>query len=80
MQIYRTAVGYPTRVTKRLIDVDDELLDRARAALGTETMKDTVNAALATAVAARREKVRAALDYFAQLGREGALVDRPDAW
>lgn len=67
-------------MTKRLIDVDDELLDRARAVLGTETMKDTVNGALAVAVAERRQHVREALDYFAQRGREGALSDRADAW
>jgi Arc/MetJ family transcription regulator len=67
-------------MTKRLIDVDDDLLDRARQVLGTGTMKDTVNAALACAVVERRETVRAALDYFARLGREGALPDRSDAW
>jgi Arc/MetJ family transcription regulator len=33
-------------MTKRLIDVDDKLLERASAALGTRTMKDTVNHAL----------------------------------
>ena len=67
-------------MTKRLIDVDDDLLDRARSILGTATMKDTVNAALACAVAERGESVRRALDYFARLGREGALADRSDAW
>ena len=67
-------------MTKRLIDIDDDLLDRARSVLGTATMKDTVNAALACAVADRAESVRRALDYFARLGREGALADRADAW
>lgn len=33
-------------MTKRLIDVDDDLLGAARDALGAGTMKDTVNAAL----------------------------------
>lgn len=33
-------------VTKRLVDIDDDLLDRARVVLGTATMKDTVNEAL----------------------------------
>lgn len=33
-------------MTKRLIDVDDTLLEQARSALGTRTMKDTVNHAL----------------------------------
>ena len=33
-------------MTKRLIDIDDDLLERARSATGATTMKDTVNAAL----------------------------------
>ncbi len=38
--------GYTPEVTKRLIDIDDDLLERARPATGATTMKDTVNAAL----------------------------------
>jgi Arc/MetJ family transcription regulator len=43
-------------VTKRLVEIDDGVLDAAREALGTTTIKDTVTAALeaATALAARR--------------------------
>ena len=43
-------------MAKTLIDVDDDLLVAAQAALGTATKKDTVNAALAqvAALAARR--------------------------
>jgi len=67
-------------MTKRLIDVDDALVDRARRVLGTETLKDTVNAALASALAEHRDHVRAALSYFAELSRQGALQDRLDAW
>jgi Arc/MetJ family transcription regulator len=46
-------------MTKRLIDIDDELLDGARDALGTEGIADTVRAALREAIAlkARREHV-----------------------
>jgi len=33
-------------VTKRLVDINDDLLDRAREILGAETMKATVNGAL----------------------------------
>ena len=33
-------------MTKRLVDIDDDLLDEAREALGTDTMKATVNGAL----------------------------------
>ncbi len=31
---------------KRLVDIDDDLLERARSIAGTETIKETVNAAL----------------------------------
>jgi Arc/MetJ family transcription regulator len=31
---------------KRLVDIDDDLLERARGIAGTETIKETVNAAL----------------------------------
>jgi hypothetical protein len=39
-------------VTKRLIDLDDELLDAARAALNTSGVTDTVRRALEQAAAA----------------------------
>ena len=44
-------------MSRTLIDTNDELLERARAVLGTGTKKDTVNAALAQVVAldARRQ-------------------------
>jgi Arc/MetJ family transcription regulator len=35
-----------TAMTKRLVDIDDELLAQARASLGAASMKDTVNRAL----------------------------------
>ncbi|MEA2024344.1 MAG: type II toxin-antitoxin system VapB family antitoxin [Actinomycetota bacterium] len=33
-------------MVKRLVDIDDDALDRARRVLGTRTMKETVNIAL----------------------------------
>lgn len=33
-------------MTKRLVDIDDELLERARSVSGTGTLKETVNTAL----------------------------------
>ena len=33
-------------MVKRLVDIDDDALERARRVLGTGTMKDTVNRAL----------------------------------
>ena len=67
-------------MTKRLIDVDDELLATARQVLGTKTLKDTVNAAMAESVRARRERVRTALDVLAELANDGGLDDRETAW
>lgn len=59
-------------MTRTLIDANDELLERARALLGTGTKKDTVNAALAqvVALAARRQ--------FLDDARTGALSDAAD--
>ena len=34
-------------MTKRLVDVDDEVLAEARKVLGTTTLKDTVNTSIA---------------------------------
>jgi Arc/MetJ family transcription regulator len=42
-------------MTKRLIDVDDNLIQQAKAYFGTETLKDTVNAALGE-IAARKSR------------------------
>lgn len=60
-------------MSRTLIDTNDDLLERARAILGTRTKKDTVNAALAQVVAldARRK--------FLDDARNGDLVDAVDA-
>ena len=60
-------------MTKRLIDVDDDVLEDARRALGTTTIKDTVNSALRASVEAaeRRQNVdTAALKRFADASRD----------
>lgn len=46
-------------MSRRRVDIDDDALASAREALGTHTIKDTVDAALreATAVAARRREI-----------------------
>ncbi len=56
-------------MTRTLIDTNDEMLERAKAVLGTGTKKDTVNAALAQVVAlsARRQ--------FLDDARRGDLAD-----
>lgn len=43
-------------MTKRLVEIDDKVLDEARQALGTVTIKDTVNTALKEAAAAAHRR------------------------
>ena len=45
-------------MTKRLVDIQDELLDEAREVLGTSTIKDTVTTALEHAVRNGRRRAR----------------------
>lgn len=65
---------------KRLVDIDDEALAAARAALGTQTIKDTVNQALAVAAdsSSRVANLAAALDRLAQVDLSDE--DRAAAW
>ena len=71
-------------MTKRLVDIDDATLDEARRVLGTDTIKDTVNTALAETVRAverRRHVDRDALRRFAAASKD--LADEEimaDAW
>jgi Arc/MetJ family transcription regulator len=67
-------------VAKTLIDLDEGLLDAAQAALGTRTKKETVNRALAEAVASaarKREIERLDGGAYADLG-DGAVTEQ--AW
>ena len=41
-------------MTKRLVDIDDQILEEARHALATTTLKDTVNQSLRIAVREHR--------------------------
>ena len=63
-------------MTKRLIDVDDQALDAARAHLGTRTIKDTVNEALRVAARQRRAELDSALSVLTQID----LDDRDAGW
>lgn len=65
---------------KRLVDIDNDLLERARKAMGTSTMKETVNAALALAADARAERMRIAGDALAALAEAGAFNDAGNGW
>lgn len=59
-------------MTKRLVDIDDDLVERARQALDTTTLKDTVNSALRESVRAvdRRALTREDLKRFADAARD----------
>ena len=63
-------------MTKRLIDVDDDALDAARAALGTRTIKDTANESLRRAARQRRSTLTDAISTLA----DADLDDRSAAW
>ncbi len=59
-----------------MIDVDEKALSAARAEMGTDTIKATVNAALEAAGLPRAPRVAEALDVLA----DAALEDREHAW
>jgi Arc/MetJ family transcription regulator len=60
-------------VSKRLVDIDDELLQEATVVLGASTMKETVNRALGEVVAASRRRRHA--DRLARM--EGLDLKKP---
>ena len=59
-------------MTKRLVEIDDDVLNGAQRALGTSTIKDTVNTALRNvAQAATRQNIdREALRRFGAAARD----------
>lgn len=65
---------------KHLVDIDEEALASARIALGTRTIKDTVNDALRAAGqrSVRRERIDEALGLLAALDLPND--DRVRAW
>jgi Arc/MetJ family transcription regulator len=63
-------------MAKHLVDIDDQALTAARAQLGTETIRDTVNQALRRAAGERSKTVKASLDRLARAD----LDRREDAW
>ncbi len=65
---------YRGEVTKRLVDIDDDLLERAQALLGAATMKETVNRALQEVVDADLRR-RHADRLFSMKGLD---LDDPD--
>lgn len=68
-------------MTKTLIDIDDDLLEAAREALGTRTKKDTVNTALREVLAVQQR--RRAVDDLIAWGQRNELWNdaiRDRAW
>ncbi len=63
-------------MSKHLVDIDDKVLEAARAELGTATIKDTVNEALRRASQNQARKVGKALDTLSR----ARLADRDQAW
>lgn len=63
-------------VAKHLVDLDEEALREARTALGTDTIRDTVNEALRRATSRRERLVAKAIDTLAK----ARVSDRADAW
>jgi Arc/MetJ family transcription regulator len=63
-------------MSKHLVDIDEDALIAARAKLGTETIKDTVNGALRRASGGHISDVRERLDVLAH----AELVAREEAW
>jgi Arc/MetJ family transcription regulator len=55
-------------MTKRLVEIDDDLLERARSIAGTATIKETVSTALRRLVDDQR-----VLRHVARLRGDGAL-------
>jgi Arc/MetJ family transcription regulator len=63
-------------MAKHLVEIDEPALAAARAELGTQTIKDTVNEALRRAVIKRDARIRHAFDVLART----RLADRDEAW
>lgn len=67
-------------MTRRMVEIDDAALGAARTALGTSTIKDTVDAALHAVVAARNARVDEALAAFTTFEFTNPDPEREDAW
>lgn len=52
--VSRSRIGYNYSAVKRLVDIDDDLLEQARSIAGTDTIEDTVNVALQRLVDAEK--------------------------
>ncbi len=78
--ISKTPVGYPGRVTKRLIEVDDDKLDAVRSLLGTRTLKATVDDAFNEVLALAQRRRALLAEHGVEPDALGDPVARRDAW
>ncbi len=67
---------YTVFVAKHLVDIDESALSNARAQLGVDTIKETVNRALRLVGEDRGATVKGRLDALA----DAELVPREQAW
>ncbi len=63
-------------MSKHLVDIDEDALKAARAKLGTDTIKDTVNRALRHASGDHVSSLRERLEVLARAD----LASREEAW
>jgi Arc/MetJ family transcription regulator len=63
-------------VAKHLVDIDEQALNNARAELGANTIKETVNRALRLVGGDRNEALKERLDVLASAD----LAPREQAW
>jgi Arc/MetJ family transcription regulator len=63
-------------MAKHLVDIDEQALTNARAQLGVDTIKETVNRALRLVGEDREATVKARLDALA----DAELAPREQAW
>ena len=66
--------GYTRGMTKRLVDIDDDLLEEAKKVLGSRTIKETVNTALDEVI--KLELRRRHVDRLVKM--EGLDLDDPE--
>lgn len=64
-------------MTKRLVDIDDDVLEEARQVLGTSTLKDTVNRSLHETVTAERRRA-VTPEGLQRVGRLLEDLDNPE--
>lgn len=74
--LYGDGGVYTGRMSKHLIDIDEDALRAARAKLGTDTIKDTVNGALRRASGDHALTVKERLDVLSRV----VLAPREEAW